>query len=36
MYLSSQETWEAEVGRIVVPGQWGKKKFARPYLNGKS
>jgi hypothetical protein len=32
--LSSQAMWEAE--KIEVPVNLGKKKFARPHLNGKS
>jgi hypothetical protein len=28
-------TWEAEIGRIAVPGQPGQKKFVRSHRNGK-
>jgi hypothetical protein len=34
-YLSSMATWEAEIGRILVPGQSGQKKFLRPHTIGK-
>jgi hypothetical protein len=30
IYLSPQTTWEAEIWRIVVPGQPWQKKFSRP------
>jgi hypothetical protein len=29
-------TWKAEIRRIMVLGQPGQKKFARPHLNGKN
>jgi hypothetical protein len=35
MHLSSQTTWEAEIGRIELLGQLRQKKFAIPNLNGK-
>jgi hypothetical protein len=33
-FKNNSKVWEAEIGRIAVPGQpW--QKFVRPHLNGK-
>jgi hypothetical protein len=36
LYLSSQATQEAAVGRITVPGQPRQKKFSRLHLSRKN
>jgi hypothetical protein len=35
VYMSSQVIWEAEIGRIIVPGQPGQKKNKKQDPNGK-
>jgi hypothetical protein len=32
IHLSIPATWKAEIGRIIVPGQLGQKKFETPSL----